>query len=160
MVAGAAKISVTFQVDADGLLTVGAREESTGIEANIQVKPSYGLRDDEVTRMLQDSYSHAKDDVRARALREQQVEAERMIEDLSAALKLDGKSLLTADEFQCLQVALEELRGYRSNCVDYRELARHIESVAKASENFASRRMDAAVHKALAGHKLEEFEDK
>ena len=109
--------------------------------------------------MLQDSYAHAKDDVRVRALREQQVEAERMIEDLSAALALDGKTLLAEEELQCLDVALEELRGYRATCTDHRELARHVETVAKAGEKFAAMRMDAAVRKALAGHKLEEFED-
>jgi len=160
MVAGAAKIRVTFQVDADGLLNVSAREISTGVEANIQVKPSYGLNDEEVTRMLQDSYAHAKDDVRVRALREQQVEAQRMIEDLAAALASDGRELLSDEEYQCLTVALEELKGYLDTCTDHRELARHIESVGKASEKFAAMRMDAAVRKALAGHKLEEFEDK
>lgn len=160
MAAGAAKIRVTFQVDADGLLNVSAREVISGVEASIEVKPSYGLSDDEVARMLQDSYAHARDDVRARALREQQVEAERLIEDLEAALRADGRELLADAEYQCLTVVLRELRDYRETCSDHRELARHVESAAKASEDFAARRMDNAVRKALAGHKLEEFEEK
>lgn len=159
MVAGAAKIRVTFQVDADGLLNVSAEELTTAVRATIQVKPSYGLGDDEVAQMLQDSYANAKADVRARALREQQVEADRLIEDLTAALALDGNTLLSAQEYQCLDVALKELRGYRSGCEDHRELARHIESTAKAAEDFAARRMDNAVRRALAGHRLEDFED-
>jgi molecular chaperone HscA len=159
MVAGAAKVRVTFQVDADGLLNVSAREITSGVQASIQVKPSYGLSDDEVTQMLQDSYAHARDDVRQRALREQQVEAERMIEDLAAALAADGEALLSDTECQCLQVALKELREYRETCTDHRELARHIESVAQASEAFAALRMDNAVKKALSGHRLEDFEE-
>lgn len=160
MVAGAAKVRVAFQVDADGLLNVSAREIASGVEAQVEVKPSYGLSDEEVTRMLQDSYAHAREDIRSRALREQQVEADRLVEDLVAALQQDGRALLSDSEYQCLEVSIAELKGYRESCADHRELARHIESVAKGSEEFAARRMDAAVRKALAGHRLEEFEEK
>ncbi|MDM3870118.1 Fe-S protein assembly chaperone HscA [Porticoccus sp. W117] len=157
MAAGAAKIRVTFQVDADGLLSVFAKELTSDVEAHIEVKPSYGLTDSEVTSMLQDSFEHARDDMQARALREQQVEAQRMVEDLNAALELDGRALLSADEFHCLEVAVEELADYAQGS-DHRAIARHIEAVAKASEEFAARRMDNSIRKALAGHHLEDFE--
>ena len=98
MVAGSAKIQVSYQVDADGLLNVSARELSSGVESSIEVKPSYGLTDNEITQMLKDSFSHARDDMRLRALREQQVEADRMLEDLRAAIEKDGESLLDATE--------------------------------------------------------------
>ena len=94
MVAGAAKIQVTYQVDADGLLSVFAKEQTSGVEARIEVKPSYGLGDNEITQMLQDSFTHARDDMQLRALKEQQVEADRMIEDLQAAIDKDAADLL------------------------------------------------------------------
>ena len=109
MVAGAAKIRVTYQVDADGLLNVTARELTSNVESRIEVKPSYGLAEDEITQMLQDSFSHAREDMQARALREQQVEADRMIEDLEAAIKKDAEALLSDEEIQCLKIGIEEL---------------------------------------------------
>ena len=160
MVAGSAKIQVSYQVDADGLLNVSARELSSGVESSIEVKPSYGLTDNEITQMLQDSFSHARDDMRLRALREQQVEADRMLEDLRAAIDKDGESLLDATELKCLQVALDELQALRDSSDDHRQLANQIESVGKTSEEFAARRMDASIKQALAGLSLDEALDK
>ena len=157
MVAGAAKVRVTFQVDADGLLNVSAKEMNSNVEAHIEVKPSYGLSDEQVADMLKASYEHAKDDMQARALREQQVEADRIIEDLTAAMAQDGRELLSEDEYHCLEVALDELKTVR-NSDEHRKIARHIEVVAKTSEEFAARRMNASIRKALAGHSLDEVE--
>lgn len=157
MVAGAAKIRVSFQVDADGLLNVSAKELTSGVEAHIEVKPSYGLNDEEVSRMLKESYTHAREDMQVRALREQQVDAERMYEDLLAALNEDGRQLLNDDEYHCLEVALKDLGEVRHS-QDHREIARHIEMVAKTSEEFAARRMNASIQKALSGHSLDEVE--
>ena len=158
MVAGAAKIRVTYQVDADGLLSVNAREVVSGAESHIEVKPSYGLNENEITNMLQDSFSHAKDDMKARALREQQVEADRMIEDLRAALQKDGRALLDDVEYQCLEVAVKELEMVRDSSTEHRVLARQVESVGKVSEAFAARRMDASIKNALAGQSLDDVE--
>ncbi len=158
MVAGAAKIRVTYQVDADGLLSVAAKEITSGVESRIEVKPSYGLQENEITEMLQDSFSHAREDMQARALREQQVEADRMIEDLQAALEKDGSSLLDTEEFQCLEVAIAELQEVRANSTEHRVLARQIESVGKVSEEFAARRMDASIKSALAGQSIDDVE--
>ena len=158
MVAGAAKIRVTYQVDADGLLSVTARETTSGVESRIEVKPSYGLEEGEITQMLQDSFSHARDDMQARALREQQVEADRMIEDLQAALQKDGAALLDKEEYQCLEVALRELEEVRASGIEHRVLARQIESVGKVSEEFAARRMDASIKSALAGQSIDDVE--
>lgn len=157
MVAGAAKIRVSFQVDADGLLNVSAKELTSGVEARIEVKPSYGLNDEDVTRMLKESYTHAREDMQVRALREQQVDADRMYEDLLAALKEDGRQLLNDDEYHCLEVALKDLGEIRHS-QKHREIARHIEMVSKTSEEFAARRMNASIQKALAGHSLDEVE--
>ena len=158
MVAGAAKIRVTYQVDADGLLSVTARETTSGVESRIEVKPSYGLEEGEITQMLQDSFSHAREDMQARALREQQVEADRMIEDLQAALQKDGAELLDEEEYQCLEVALKELAQVRASSTEHRVLARQIESVGKVSEEFAARRMDASIKSALAGQSIDDVE--
>ena len=156
MVAGSAKIQVSYQVDADGLLNVSARELSSGVESRIEVKPSYGLSDNEITQMLQDSFSHARDDMRLRALREQQVEADRMLEDLRAAIEKDGQSLLDESELQCLQITLDELSQLRDSTDDHRQLAAQIEVVGKTSEEFAARRMDASIKQALAGLSLDD----
>ena len=158
MAAGAAKIRITFQVDADGLLNVAAEEITSGVQARIEVKPSYGLADDEISQMLLDSFAHAKDDMKARALREQQVEADRLIEDISAALVQDGERLLDESALSCLSQAVGELGQVRQTSSDHRELQRQIESVARLSEDFAARRMDLAIKGALSGHRLEEFE--
>ena len=157
MVAGAAKIQVTYQVDADGLLSVFAKEQTSGVEARIEVKPSYGLGDNEITQMLQDSFTHARDDMQLRALREQQVEADRMIEDLQAAIDKDATDLLDDSELQCLQSAIQELKQLRQNSEDHRQLAAQIEIVGKTSEEFAARRMDVSIKEALAGLTLDEL---
>ena len=158
MAAGAAKIRITYQVDADGLLNVTAAETSTGVEARIEVKPSYGLGDEEISRMLRESIDHASDDVHLRALREQQVEADRLIEDIQAALARDGERLLSAAELKCIQSGLDELTAVRGASRDHRKLARQIEALARLSEDFAAKRMDAAIKGALTGHRLDEFE--
>ena len=158
MAAGAAKIRITYQVDADGLLNVTAAETSTGVEARIEVKPSYGLGDEEISRMLRESIDHASDDVHLRALREQQVEADRLIEDIQAALARDGERLLSAAELKCIQSGLDELTAVRGTSRDHRKLARQIEALARLSEDFAAKRMDAAIKGALTGHRLDEFE--
>ena len=159
MVAGAAKIRVAYQVDADGLLSVSARELVSNVESRIEVKPSYGLAENEITDMLQASFTHARGDMQARALREQQVEADRMIEDLLSALYKDGDALLDEDERHCLRVAIQELRTLRESTTEHRLLARQIDSVAKASEAFAALRMDTSIKRALAGQSLDEIDN-
>ena len=158
MVAGAARIQVTFQVDADGLLSVSAREKSTGVESSIAVKPSYGLSDDEVARMLQDSFSHATEDRDARALAEQRVDAQALADALLAALASDGE-LLDAGERAVLQRGITEVRELAGQG-DHRALKSAIEKLNRASEPFAARRMDRAVSRALAGRTLDQVERK
>jgi len=157
MVAGAARIRVTFQVDADGLLSVSAREETTGVETAIEVKPSYGLMDAEVEKMLRDSLTFAEEDVKTRMLREQQVEADRVIEAVVAALSEDGAELLTDDEKQTINQCIKELQSVKQGS-DTRKIKNTIEALDKATNDFASRRMDKNINKALSGHKLDEFE--
>ncbi len=157
MSAGAARIRVTFQVDADGLLSVTAREQGTGIESSIQVKPSYGLADDEITRMLKESMDHASDDMAARALREQQVEAERVIEALEVALAADGDALLSAEERSELEQGMAQLAGIKQGN-DSKAIKRAIDSLNGKSTEFAARRMNASIQKALSGQDLEKFE--
>ncbi len=156
MVAGAARIRVTFQVDADGLLSVSAREETTGVESSIQVKPSYGLTDAEIETMLRDSMANAEEDVAARTLREQQVEADRVLAALEAALAADGEALLEQNERQTIDAAVDALRRAREGS-DHRAIRQAIDALDKASSEFAARRMNASIKKALAGHKVEEF---
>ncbi len=156
MAAGAAKIRVTFQVDADGLLSVSAQELSTGAVSSVQVKPSYGLSDDEITRMLKESYSHAEDDLEARNLREQQVEANRIIAALKNAMASDG-ALLNAEETALLEQAIVELEMLLQQA-DYHRIEAGIESLAKTSDFFASRRMDQSISQALSGHAIDEIE--
>lgn len=156
MAAGAAKIRVTFQVDADGLLSVAAQELSTGAISRIQVKPSYGLSDDEIARMLKESYSHAEDDLAARNLREQQVEAERIIAALRGAMVSDG-DLLSAEEREGLERAMLSLEQVTTG-LDYRRIEAGIEELAKASDFFASRRMDQSISRALSGHAIDEID--
>jgi molecular chaperone HscA len=154
MVAGAARIQVTFQVDADGLLSVSAREKTTGVESSIVVKPSYGLTDDEVTHMLQEGFSHANEDRDARALAEQRVEAESLLGALRAALAKDA-DLLGASEREDLDARIAALEAARDGS-DHRAIKSSVESLNRASEAFAGRRMDRAVTGALAGRKLDE----
>jgi len=156
MAAGAAKIRVTFQVDADGLLNVSAQELSTGAVSSIQVKPSYGLSDDEIARMLKESYSHAAEDLEARNLREQQVEAERIISALRAAMVQDG-NLLTGAEAEQLEEEMQHLQALVASA-DYRRIEEGIEKLAKASDFFASRRMDQSISRALSGHTIDELD--
>ena len=155
MAAGAAHIRVTFQVDADGLLSVTAMEKSSGVTASVQVKPSYGLGDDDITKMIQSSMTNAKEDMAARMLREQQVEADRVLEALSSALAVDGE-LLNDDERSVLDDAMDALRIAR-NGTDADAIEQAIEAVDKASDEFAARRMDASIRKALSGKKAEEL---
>ncbi len=155
MVAGAARIRVTFQVDADGLLSVSAREETTGVESSVQVKPSYGLSDGEIERMLIDSIEHAEDDVAARLLREQQVEADRVLEAVTGALAQDGQ-LLDAAERAPIDEAVAALRAAHEGS-EPRAIKRAIEELEDASAVFVARRMDASIKQALAGHNVEEF---
>jgi molecular chaperone HscA len=158
MVAGAAKIRVTFQVDADGLLSVAARELGSGVEANIQVKPSYGLTDGEIARMLQDSFSNAGGDKAARALREQQVEAERLLEAVQSALEVDGQRLLDKDERIAILAAMEELRALAAGD-DAHAIEQQTKRLSQITDAFAARRMDSTVKAALAGRNLNEIED-
>ena len=155
MVAGAARIRVTFQVDADGLLSVSAREQASGVESSVQVKPSYGLTDSEIEQMLRDSLAHANEDVAARTLREVQVEAQRAIEAVESALAADGR-LLNEQERAAIDSALAQLRQIMSG-QDQRAIKNAIEAVNAASAEFAARRMDAGIQAAMAGHKVEEF---
>lgn len=155
MVAGAARIRVTFQVDADGLLSVSAREQSSGTEANIVVKPSYGLSDQEITQMLQDSSSYAQHDMQLRSLREEQVEAERMLLATEAALKAD-QHLLSSDELSQIQSLLQNVRQQMTQS-DSETLHQAVQSLADGTEEFAARRMDQSVRSALSGKKLDEI---
>jgi len=158
MVAGAAKIRVTFQVDADGLLSVSARELSSGVEASIQVKPSYGLTDGEIARMLKDSFEHAGEDMAARALREGQVEARRLIEAVEAALQADGERLLDADERLAIEAEMDRLREMLDGS-DLQAIEQQTKRLTQITDAFAARRMDASVKAALAGRSLTDIEE-
>ena len=153
MVAGAARIQVTFQVDADGLLDVAAREQTTGIEATITVKPSYGLTDGEIAKMLADSFAHATDDMQARALAEAQVEADQIVVATETALAVDGE-LVGDDERATIDVALMKLRRLRDG-TDHLALRAAVESLNHATGEFASRRMDRSVSRALTGKRVD-----
>lgn len=154
MVAGAARIRVSFQVDADGLLSVSAREEVSGVEAAITVKPSYGLSDDEVARMLTESFSTAEADMRARSLRESRVEAERMLLATRSALAADG-DLLAADEQAAINHLLAALEASRDS-EDHHQIDAAVEALAKGTEAFAAERMNRGIRQALAGRRVEE----
>jgi len=157
MVAGSARIRVTFQVDADGLLSVSAREMASGTEASIVVKPSYGLSDEEITRMLKDSTQHARDDMLARALREQQTEAAQLLEAVDNALQQDGDALLDAAAQARIRSSMDALRAVIAGS-DHQAIKRAVEALNLATTEFAQRRMDQSVKHALAGHKLSELE--
>jgi len=156
MTAGAARVQVTYEVDADGLLNVSARELTSGVESRIEIKPSYGLTDNEIERMLRDSLSHAEEDMESRQIREQQVEASRMIEAVEKALAEDGAQLLNEQEQLDIETALDVLRKVQHD-KDHRAIKRAIEELDKASSELAVRRMNASIKRALAGHKVEEF---
>ena len=157
MVAGAARIRVTFQVDADGLLSVTARETGTGVESHIAVKPSYGLSDDEVARMLQDSYAHAQDDMAARNLAEAKVDGQRLVEATEAALAENGDTLLDVDERTAIDGQIAALRAALAGA-DLAAVKRATETLNQGTVEFAARRMDLSVKKALTGHRLDELE--
>jgi molecular chaperone HscA len=155
MVAGAARIRVSFQVDADGLLSVSARELGSGVEASVAVKPSYGLGDDEVARMLREGYSHAEDDMHSRKLREARVEAERMVLATRSALAADG-DLLDGEERArvetLLVVATDAALGADAQAIDDA-----VHALAEGTEAFAAARMNRGIRAALAGRKVDEI---
>jgi molecular chaperone HscA len=152
MAAGAARVRVTFQVDADGLLSVGAREATTGVEASIAVKPSYGLADGEIERMLRESVQYARDDMHARALNEAQVDAHRLLEAVRSALAADG-ALLEEAERREIERHMGSLEGALAG-TDHRAVRAGTEALNKATDEFAARRMDAGVRRALAGRRI------
>lgn len=155
MVAGAARIRVTFQVDADGLLSVAAREQTTGVEARVEVKPSYGLADNEIADMLKAGFENARDDMELRGLREQQVEAERVVEATERALAADAV-LLNQSEREALDAAIDALRTAAQG-QDARAIKIQLEAFNRASNEFASRRMDKSIREALAGHRIDDL---
>ncbi|MDR0379838.1 MAG: Fe-S protein assembly chaperone HscA [Candidatus Accumulibacter sp.] len=154
MVAGAARIRVTFQVDADGLLTVTAREQRSGVEARIVVKPSYGLSDDEVATMLKDSLAHSKDDALRRALKETQVEAQRLIEAVRSAIRSD-RDLLTDDRHEAIETAIVRLQAAALS-EDRRQLTQAMNELEAQTREFAARRMDRSIRQAMAGKRIED----
>jgi molecular chaperone HscA len=155
MPAGAARVRVSFQVDADGLLSVSARETTSGVEASVAVKPSYGLSDEEIARMLSESMSAASADLKARALREQQVEAQRLIEAARAALARDG-DLLDPGERTRIETLVERL-GDAVSGDDGEALTRLLADLTHGTEEFAMRRMDRAIRSALTGARVDEL---
>jgi len=152
MAAGAARVRVTFQVDADGLLSVSAKEKSTGVEASISVKPSYGLADADIERMLRESFEHAKEDVHARALAEYRVEGRRLIEATRSALDMD-KGLLSPEELKAIEDAAARLENLLQGA-DHRAIKQAAEALNRATDEFAARRMDAGIRRALAGRQI------
>jgi molecular chaperone HscA len=152
MAAGAARVRVSFQVDADGLLSVSAKESTSGVEASVTVKPSYGLADADVERMLRDSFEHAREDMHARALAEQRVDGQRLIEATRAALAAD-EALLNSDEKASIQAGVASLEKLLAGA-DHRAIRKAVEALNHATEDFAARRMDAGIKRALAGRKI------
>jgi molecular chaperone HscA len=158
MVAGAAKIRVTFQVDADGLLSVSARELASGVESSIQVKPSYGLTDGEIARMLEDSFHKANEDKAARALREQLVDAQRLLEAVEGALAVDGERLLSEEERAAIDSQVQGLRELLDS-QDGVAIERQVKRLSQITDAFAARRLDSTVKAALAGRRLNDIEE-
>jgi molecular chaperone HscA len=156
MTAGAAHIRVTFQVDADGLLNVTAMEKSSGVKAEVQVKPSYGLEEAEILDMLQSSMQNAKQDMQTRMVKEQQVDASRVLEVMHGALEEDGDELLSDNERKAIDHALTSLRLCATNN-DVEAIKHAIDVVDKLSQDFAARRMDKSIQKALAGHSVDDI---
>lgn len=155
MVAGAAHIRVTYQVDADGLLSVTAMEKSTKVQASIQIKPSYGLTDEEVTEMIKSSMTNAKQDMEARQLAEQRVEADRVIDSVIIALQEDGAELLSVDEFKGIEAELQKLISAKQG-TDRQAIQQGIKDLDIATQEFAARRMNLSIQKALAGKAVDE----
>ena len=157
MAAGAAHIRVTYQVDADGLLSVTAMEKSTKVQASIQIKPSYGLTDEEVTAMIKSSFDNAQEDLQARELAEQRVEADRVIESVIVALQADGAELLSTEEFHHIESVLKQLMDVKQGS-DRDAIAQGIKALDIATQEFAARRMNASINKALTGKNLSDIE--
>lgn len=155
LTAGAAHIRVTFQVDADGLLSVSALEKSSGVQASIEVKPSYGLQEEEIAHMLRDSMQFAEQDIQARMLAEQQVEADRVLESVQQALRADGDALLERADRAVIETALRQLQLCREGR-DAEAITAAIAEVDHATAEFAARRMDASIRQALQGHQIDE----
>ena len=151
--AGAARIKVTFEVDADGLLAVTASEQSTGVTAQVAVKPSYGLSDDDIARMLRDSFDHARDDLDARALAEAQVDADRLLDAVRAALAADAEALLNVDERAVIGSRIDALVTARTGH-DRSAIRQATDALSTATDDFAARRMDASIRNALAGRTI------
>jgi molecular chaperone HscA len=158
MVAGAARIRVTFQVDADGLLNVSAREEITGAQASVTVKPSFGLNDDQIATMLQASFSHATEDKLARQLAEQRLAAWQLLESLKSALAADGETLLNAEERGEIAAQMTRLQALLDG-TDADAIRMQTEQLGRQSEAFATRRMDRSIREALAGVALDTLDD-
>ncbi|MGH8723444.1 MAG: Fe-S protein assembly chaperone HscA [Burkholderiales bacterium] len=152
MVAGAARVRVSFQVDADGLLSVSAKESTSGVEASVTVKPSYGLADADIERMLRDSFQHAREDMHARALAEQRVDGQRLIEATRSALAADAQ-LLSPDERLAIDASMVSLEKLLPG-TDYRAIRQAVEALNRATDEFAARRMDAGIKRALSGRKI------
>jgi len=157
MVAGSARIQVTFQVDADGLLSVTAEEQSSGVQSSIEIKPSYGLTDTEIETMLRDSMEHAEDDMVSRKLREQQLEGNRTLEAIDAAMAQDADKFLSADEQALIAQAIKDLQQIVGSD-DPEKIKDSIEALEKACENYVERRMNNSIQQAMAGQKVDEFE--
>ena len=154
MAAGAARIRVTFTVDADGLLSVSAREQTSGVQARIDVKPSHGLSDARIAQMLQDSFGTAEADMRARALVEARVEAERMLLATRSALDADA-ALLDESERAAIEALKNALREAAASSEDAAEVEAAVKALAAGTEAFAARRMNEGIRKALAGRRIE-----
>jgi molecular chaperone HscA len=158
LVAGAAHIRVTFQVDADGLLSVSAQELSTGVESKTVVKPSYGLSEEDIIRMINDSMSHAADDMQKRQLQEQRTEADRLIVAIQAAVDSDGEQLLSDAERQAIAAEISTLQSV-SEGDDYSAIKNQIEQLNEATKEFAAKRMNAGIHDALVGNKVDDLSE-
>ena len=154
MVAGAARIRVSFEVDADGLLSVSAREQTSNVEASITVKPSYGLNDEQIATMLSESFGRAEEDMRARALRESRVEAERMVLATASALAADGDLLSPAQRsaIEGLSAKVQEV----AKSDDHHAIDAAVEALAKGTEAFAAERMNRGIRHALAGRSVQD----
>ena len=157
MVAGAARIRVTFQIDADGLLSVTAEELVSGVKGEIIVKPSYGLNDSDIERMLVESFDHAQSDVAVRTLREQQVEADREVLALESALAVDGDVLVPLEERALIDEALAHLKTVRLG-TDVATIRRAVEEVERVCSGYVGRRMDSNVKKALGGRSVDSIQ--
>ena len=157
MTAGAARIKVTYQVDADGLMSVMAEESSSGVKTDIVIKPTYGLTDNEIETMLRDSMDHAKDDIQLRMLAEQQVEAKRVIEAIDSALAIDGKQLLSESELNQILAARNELHHLLETGTE-EVLKKAIKKVEQVSEAYVARRMNASVQKVLSGKNIDQVD--